>query len=129
MHPVLSYLIVFIGSGIGGALRHGVNVISARSFDAALPVGTWVVNIVGSTLIGLLAGIFALRTDPGQTWRLFLVTGIVGGFTTFSAYSLDTILLLERGNLSVASLYFFTSVLGCPIATFVAMSVCRGFAP
>ena len=90
------YLIVFIGAGIGGALRHGVNVGAARLFGYGFPFGTLIVNIVGSFLMGLLAGYFSFRPGIGQHVRLLLTTGILGGFTTFSAFSLDTALLIER---------------------------------
>ena len=87
------YLIVFIGAGIGGALRHGVNVGAARLFGFGFPFGTLIVNVVGSFAMGLLAGYFAFRPGITQHMRLFLTTGILGGFTTFSAFSLDTALL------------------------------------
>ena len=90
------YAIVFVGAGIGGALRHGVNVSAARLFGLGFPFGTLIVNVVGSFLIGALAGYFAFRPGIGQHLRLFLTTGVLGGFTTFSAFSLDTALLIER---------------------------------
>ena len=90
------YLIVFIGAGIGGALRHGVNVAAVRLFGYGFPFGTLIVNFAGSFLMGLLAGYFAFRPGIGQHMRLFLTTGVLGGFTTFSAFSLDAALLVER---------------------------------
>ena len=81
-----AYLIVFLGAGLGGALRHGVNVAALRLLGSGLPYGTLTVNIVGSLVMGLLTGYFALKADPGQMWRLFLTTGILGGFTTFSGW-------------------------------------------
>ena len=93
MQSSLTYLIVFIGAGLGGALRHGVNVASLRVFGTGFPFGTLTVNVVGSLAMGLLAGYFALRLETGQIWRLFLTTGVLGGFTTFSTFSLDTALL------------------------------------
>ena len=92
----MNYLFVFFGAGIGGALRHGVNVGSVRLFGTGFPLGTLVVNIVGSFIMGLLAGYFLMRPGIGQHTRLFLTTGILGGFTTFSAFSLDAALLIER---------------------------------
>src|SRR6187549_1414607 len=97
---VKPYLVVFLGSGFGGMLRHGVNVIVPRWLGVAFPYSTLVVNIVGSMVLGLLAGYFAVKADPGQGWRLFLATGILGGFTTFSAFSLDTVLFYERGEIA-----------------------------
>ncbi|WP_374375258.1 fluoride efflux transporter CrcB [Dongia sp.] len=107
----MNYLIVFLGAGIGGALRHGVNVASLRLFGGGFPAGTLTVNIVGSLVMGLIAGYFALKGEASQAWRLFLTTGILGGFTTFSAFSLDAALLYERGALGQAVIYVLASVL------------------
>jgi fluoride exporter len=104
-----SFAVVFLGAGIGGALRHGVNLAALRLLGPGFPHGTLTVNIVGSLIMGLLAGWFAHRADPGMTWRLFLTTGILGGFTTFSAFSLDAALLLERGQVVLAALYALSS--------------------
>ena len=75
-----AYLIVFLGAGLGGAARHGVNVAALRLLGFGFPYGMRAVNIAGSLVMGLLAGWFALKGDPGQSWRLFLTTGILGGF-------------------------------------------------
>src|SRR5689334_10966277 len=106
----LNYLIVFMGAGLGGALRHGVNVTASRMFGVGFPTGTFVVNVLGSFLIGLLAGVFLTRSGISQHWRLFLTTGVLGGFTTFSAFSLDTALLLERHAFALAAGYVAGSV-------------------
>ena len=106
----MAYLIVFLGAGLGGALRHFVNVAAQRSFGAAFPAGTMIVNVLGSVAIGLLAAWFVLRPGYGQDMRLFLTTGFLGGFTTFSAFSLDTMLLIERGQWVLAALYVLGSV-------------------
>ena len=98
------YLIVFLGAGIGGALRHGVNVGAVKLFGFGFPFGTLIVNIVGSFAIGLFAGYFAFRPGIGQHMRLFLTTGLLGGFTTFSAYGLQTFELLREGRVGVAAL-------------------------
>jgi CrcB protein len=119
------YLIVFIGAGIGGALRHGVNVGAARLFGYGFPSGTLIVNIVGSFLMGLLAGYFAFRPGVGQHMRLFLTTGILGGFTTFSAFSLDAALLIERHSYGVAAGYMFGSVAASVSALFFGLAVFR----
>jgi CrcB protein len=117
------YLIVFIGAGIGGALRHGVNVASAKLFGYGFPAGTMIVNVVGSFLIGLLAGYFAFRPGIGQHMRLFLTTGLLGGFTTFSAFSLDTALLIERHQYAMAAGYAAGSVAASLIALFVGLAL------
>ena len=106
------FLIVFVGGGIGAALRHGVNLLSLRLFGLAFPWGTMIINIVGSLVMGLVAAWFALRGDASGPWRLFIATGILGGFTTFSAFSLDAGLLVERHQLGGAAFYVGLSVLG-----------------
>ena len=108
----MTYLIVFLGGGIGAALRHGVNVASARLFGTAFPYATMIENVTGSLVMGLLAGYFAFRGAGGSPphLQLFLTTGILGGYTTFSAFSLDAVLLYERGALGLAALYVLGSV-------------------
>jgi CrcB protein len=108
-----AYFLVFLGAGIGGALRHGVNVGCARYCGTGLPYGTLTVNVVGSFVMGVLAGWLAFKAGEGwsQPLRLFLTTGILGGFTTFSAFSLDAVLLWERGQPAVAGAYVAASVL------------------
>jgi CrcB protein len=119
------YFIVFLGAGIGGALRHGVNVVAARLFGYGFPYGTLVVNVVGSFLMGLLAGYFAFRPGIGQHFRLFLTTGVLGGFTTFSAFSLDTALLVERHAYGLAAGYAVGSVAASLGALFFGLAVFR----
>ena len=108
-----SYILVFLGAGIGGSLRHAVNLGCTRFCGPTFPWGTLTVNIVGSFVMGACAAWLALRA--GEVWsqplRLFLTTGILGGFTTFSAFSLDAVLLWERGEISSASAYVAGSVL------------------
>jgi fluoride exporter len=107
-----SYLLVFLGAGLGGALRHAVNVGAERAFGPAFPWGTLAVNVAGSFAMGMLAGWLALKA--GEAWtqpvRLFVATGLLGGFTTFSAFSLDAVVLWERGAPSAAVVYGLASV-------------------
>ena len=121
----MTYLIVFLGAGLGGAFRHGVNVGSARLFGLGFPYGTLIVNIAGSFLMGLLAGYFAFRPGIDQHLRLFLTTGILGGFTTFSAFSLDAALLIERHAYGAAAGYAAGSVIASMAALFVGLAVFR----
>ena len=109
----MNILLVFLGAGIGGVLRHGINLACARFLGPAFPWGTIAVNVVGSLLMGALAGWLAYRADAqwSQPVRLFLATGILGGFTTFSAFSLDAVLLWERGASMLAVGYVLGSVL------------------
>jgi len=121
----MSYLIVFIGAGIGGAFRHGVNLLAARLVGISFPYGTLAINIIGSLLMGLCAAYFAFKGDVSQPWRLFLTTGILGGFTTFSAFSLDTAVLWERGDFLGAVLYVLGSVILSILALFLALWLAR----
>jgi CrcB protein len=107
---VSAWVVVFLGAGLGGALRHGVNLGAARLLGTEFPFGTLVVNVAGCFAMGVLVQVFARFHDPGQGARLFLTTGVLGGFTTFSAFSLDAALLVERGTPLVAGLYVVLSV-------------------
>lgn len=106
----MAYIIVFIGSGIGGMLRHGVNVASAHLFGTGMPLGTVFVNVVGSFLTGILVGVFALKGQGGEGLRLFLATGVLGGFTTFSTFSLEAVTLFRRGEIGAPVAYASGSV-------------------
>ncbi|HEY8565205.1 MAG TPA: fluoride efflux transporter CrcB [Beijerinckiaceae bacterium] len=122
-----AYLLVFLGAGLGGALRHGVNVGCAHSFGTAFPWGTLAVNVLGSLIMGLLAGWLALRAGEAssQPLRLFLLTGILGGFTTFSAFSLDTAVLWERGEAGLAAIYVVGSVVASLAALAIGLAAAR----
>jgi CrcB protein len=122
-----AYLAVFLGAGLGGALRHGVNVVALRLIGSNFPIGTVAVNVAGSFIMGLLAAWFALKADPGQAWRLFLTTGILGGFTTFSTFSLDAALLWERGQPAVAAVYVVVSVAMALLGLFAGLLLVRYF--
>jgi CrcB protein len=119
------YLIVALGSGIGGALRHAVNVGAARLFGTDWPYGTFIVNMLGSFIMGVIVGYFAFRGNASQAWLLFLTTGILGGFTTFSAFSLDVALLIERGQLARTAYYSLGSVLLSIGALFLGLVIIR----
>jgi CrcB protein len=119
------YLIVFLGAGAGGALRHGINVGAARLFGYGFPIGTLIVNVTGSFAMGLLAGYFAYRTGVDQHMRLFLTTGVLGGFTTFSAFSLDTALLVERHSYGQAVAYVVGSVALSLLGVFAGLMLFR----
>lgn len=123
-------LLVVAGGGIGAGLRHGVNIGAARLLGTEFPWGTLTVNVVGSLLIGVLAGWFAFRGDnyAAQSLRLFLTTGILGGFTTFSAFSLDFALLFERGETMLAVAYVIASVALSLAAIFAGLWLVRTFA-
>ena len=124
----MNYLLVFIGGGLGASLRHAVNMASTRALGTAFPYHTFIINISGSIVMGLIAGYLAFKGEASQHWRLFLMTGILGGYTTFSAFSLDTALLYERGEVALAVLYVLGSV-GLSIAgLFAGLAVVRHLA-
>ena len=108
---MMGYLVVFVGAGVGGAIRHGMNIWVARFLGTHFPWHTFVINILGSMVMGLVAGWFVGRGIGAEGhMRLFLTTGILGGFTTFSAFSLDAMLLWERHEPLLAALYVGGSV-------------------
>ena len=80
----MNYLLVFIGGGLGASLRHAINMICARGFGTAFPYGTFIINITGSTVMGLIAGYLAFKGEASQPWRLFLMTGILGVLARYS---------------------------------------------
>jgi fluoride exporter len=121
----MGYLIVFLGGGFGASLRHGVNLAMARWLGTAFPFGTLAVNVTGSIVMGLLAGYFAFKGDASQHWRLFLATGILGGYTTFSAFSLDAALLYERGTIGLALVYVLASVVASILGLFAGLWIAR----
>jgi len=106
----MGYLIVFLGGGIGAALRHAFNLAFARLLGTAFPYATLFENVSGSIVMGMLVAFFAFKSGIPQHWQLFLTTGILGGYTTFSTFSLDVALLYERGELALAALYVAMSV-------------------
>ena len=123
----MNYLLVFVGCWLGASLRHFVNVTCARCIGIDFPWGTFIINITGSTVMGLIAGYLAFKGEASQTWRLFLMTGILGGYTTFSAYSLDAALLYERGELGPAALYVIGSVVLSIAGLFGGLALVRHF--
>ncbi len=119
------YLAVFVGAGLGGMLRYAVNRISLAYFGPAFPYGTMIVNISGGLLMGALAEWFLVKAGGSQNFRLFLTTGVLGGFTTFSAFSLEAALMWERSEYSALGLYVFGSVLLSIAALFLGMAAVR----
>lgn len=122
----MGFLFVFVGAGIGGAFRHGANLLAAQVLgQGAFPYGTLSINILGSFLMGVLAEWFALKSGgSSQHLRLFLTTGILG-FTTFSAFSLEAALLYERGAIAGAIVYVLASVVLSIGALFLALAAIR----
>jgi len=118
-------LLVAAGGAVGAAARHLVGTASLRAFGPGFPYGTLIVNIVGSLAMGLLVGILAERASGSEGLRLFLATGFLGGFTTFSAFSLDFANMWERGDVAAAIGYAALSV-GLAIAgLFAGLAIAR----
>jgi len=122
---MLGYAVVFIGAGIGGAARHGMNIWVARLMGTHFPWHTLVINILGSLVMGLVTGWFAERLGAAGHLRLFLATGIMGGFTTFSAFSLETLMMVERRAWGQAGLYAGLSVILSTAAVFLGFVILR----
>jgi fluoride exporter len=121
----MQYLLVFIGGGLGAALRHLVNGLSLRLAGTALPYGTFFINVTGSILMGVVAGVFAAKLPLPHGLRLFVATGILGGYTTFSTFSLETALLVERGQSAMALGYAAGSVLLGVAGLFAGLALVR----
>jgi fluoride exporter len=121
----MGFLIVFIGGGMGAALRHGINLGVTRFMGSGFPYATFSINITGSFIMGLIAAYFAFKGDASQHWRLFLTTGILGGYTTFSTFSLDAALLYERGELGLAAIYVIGSVVLAIAGLFAGLALIR----
>ncbi len=123
---MLASIAIFIGAGLGGLMRHVLNVWITAVVGSGYPYGILAINVIGSTAMGLAAGWFAFKGAAPHELRLFLTTGILGGFTTFSAFSLDAALLIERGEGWLAALYVGSSVVLSIIGLFVGLWAVRG---
>jgi fluoride exporter len=123
-----SALLVFLGAGLGGVARYGMALGCARFCGSAFPYGTMAVNILGSLLMGLVIGWLAFKAQLAwsQSLKLFLTTGILGGFTTFSAFSLEAVLLWERGETAAAGFYIGGSVILSILGLLLGLSLMRG---
>ncbi|HST35620.1 MAG TPA: fluoride efflux transporter CrcB [Allosphingosinicella sp.] len=117
-------LLVMLGGAIGAGLRHLVGMATLAWAGPGFPWGTLIVNLTGGLAIGLLAGWLA-RSGGSEQMRLFAAVGVLGGFTTFSAFSLETWLMLERGQLGLAAIYVATSVAGSVLLLFAGLAAMR----
>lgn len=120
-------LIVALGGAVGATLRHLVNLATLRMFGPGFPWGTLTVNIVGSFAMGLFIELLMRRLGGSQELRLLIATGVLGGFTTFSAFSLDFAVMWERGALLNASIYAVSSVVLSIAALFAGLATVRAF--
>lgn len=120
-----NFLLVAAGGALGAVARYGVSVQAARLLGPERPWGTLLINVLGSLLMGLLAGRLALQSGSGEGVRLFLGVGLLGGFTTFSAFSLETVALLERREWATAALYVGGSVVLSVAALALGLALVR----
>jgi CrcB protein len=118
-------LLVALGGGVGAMLRYLVGRWSLVQVGPGLPFGTWIVNITGALAMGLLAGWLARIDEGGEHLRLLLGVGVLGGFTTFSAFSLEVVNMLIRGDLGLAAAYAVSSVAGSVLALFAGLMIVR----
>jgi CrcB protein len=118
-------LAVAAGGACGSIARYLVAIGSSRLFGAQFPWGTLIINVTGSALIGVFAGLFALKWDISQAARIFLTVGICGGFTTFSTFSLDAWYLFERGQVTASVAYMAASVVLSLTALIAALHATR----
>lgn len=118
----VNLLLVFAGGGLGAMLRYMAGLAAAARFDGSFPMGTLIINVLGSLGIGLIIGIVTQR-DAAPQWSLFLATGMMGGFTTFSAFALETVRLMESGEAMRAIVYVALSILCCVIACTVGLKL------
>lgn len=118
--------LVGAGGAFGAIARYLLGIQAARALGTGWPYGTFAANVVGGLLMGLLAGVLAHRGDTQQeTWRLLLGVGVLGGFTTFSAFSLETALMIERREWAPAGLYVGGSVVLSIAALFAGLFLAR----
>ncbi len=120
-----SVLIVALGGAAGAASRHMVGMWAMRLMGTEFPWGTLAVNIVGSLVMGIFIELLALRFQGSNELRLLVATGFLGGFTTFSAFSLDVVTLWERGEAGLAAAYILASVIASIGALFLGLALVR----
>ena len=116
---------VMIGGAIGAALRYEVGRVALHRIGVGFPWGTLIVNLVGGLLMGVLAGWMFTRNPPDQNLWLFVGVGLLGGFTTFSAFSFDVFSMLERGQMAIAATYAGVSVVGSVALLFAGYWLAR----
>ncbi|MDQ2893771.1 MAG: fluoride efflux transporter CrcB [Pseudomonadota bacterium] len=120
-------ILVMAGGALGAGARHLVGRATLVWLGVGFPYGTLTVNILGGLAMGLLVGVFA-RVGAIEGWRLFAGVGVLGGFTTFSSFSLDVVNLYERGAIAVALGYILVSVVGSILALFAGLALVRAVA-
>ncbi len=120
-------LLVGAGGAIGSMARYGMSVLVGRFWSGSFPLAILLINIIGSVLMGVFIGLLARFMPPmANEIRLFIAVGVLGGFTTFSSFSLDTITLIERGELVQAIFYVALSVVVCLAGLYLGLLMSRG---
>ena len=121
----MSLIYVMLGGAFGSGARYLTGRATLSLFGPDFPYGTLAVNLIGGLLMGALVGSLARASNGGETWRLLLGVGVLGGFTTFSSFSLDAVTMIERGQIGIALGYVALSVVGSIIALFAGLSLAR----
>ena len=122
MSPIF---IVMVGGAIGAGFRYHIGLVALRQLGPGFPFGTWLVNLLGGLLMGVLAGVVARGPAETEPLRLFLGVGVLGGFTTFSAFSLESFNMLARGDYMMATAYAVSSVAGSVLMLFLGLTLVR----
>jgi fluoride exporter len=117
--------LVMLGGAIGAGFRYHIGTVALRNLGPGFPFGTWIVNLLGGLLMGVLAGVIARTPVEGEPLRLFLGVGVLGGFTTFSAFSLESFNMLSRGEYMMAGAYAVSSVAGSVLMLFFGLALGR----
>lgn len=124
---MLHLLAIAVGGALGSVTRYGATIGAHHLFGKGFPYGTLTVNVTGSLLVGLLYVILVERLQATPEWRALLITGLLGGFTTFSAFSLETLLLIEQGEALKSVLNIVLSVVLCLVVAWIGIVIGRSF--
>jgi len=120
-----NFFLVMLGGAIGAGFRYNLSRAAVEQLGNAFPWGTWIVNLLGGLLAGVLAGFLLGEGSQGEPLRLFLGVGVLGGFTTFSAFSLEAATMIQRGDIGMAAAYAVSSVVGSVMLLFVGLWLVR----
>jgi CrcB protein len=119
-------LFVMIGGALGSGLRYQVGRVSLALLGPGFPWGTWFINLSGGLLMGLLVGLLTRNPSPtNESWRLLIGVGVLGGYTTFSTFSLEAANMIQRGDWGAAALYVTTSAIGAILMLFAGLGLAR----
>lgn len=118
-------LFVGIGGAAGSMLRYFTNVVTMKYYAASFPLATFIVNVTGCFIAGLIFGLITQETTEAQNLKILLITGFCGGFTTFSAFALENVRLMNSGNTTIAIVYTVGSVLTGLLAVWIGLLITR----